>query len=226
MAAHSPGPALGAGTLTIYAIEGRGRRCHQVSAAYSERMAALIAWLPIVRVDDLVKGGAKRRRLRRSSTLDKIINTNRVLSKRSRPLSRRYCMCLTQTWRLLFILAVTVFCAAAAPAHAQSYPSRPITIVVPYPAGGVTDNLVRLLAERMKTSLGQSIVIENIGGGGGTIGVDRVSRAAPDGYTLVLGNSETMVFAPVTMAIAYNALTDFEPVALLPSYPFLLVTTN
>ena len=70
--------------------------------------------------------------------------------------------------------------------------TRPITIVVPYPAGGVTDNLVRLLAERMKSSLGQSIVIENIGGGGGTIGVDRVSRAAPDGYTLVLGNSETM----------------------------------
>ena len=64
-------------------------------------------------------------------------------------------------------------------------------------------------------------MIENIGGGGGTIGVDRVSRAAPDGYTLVLGNSETMVFAPVTMAISYNALTDFEPVALLPSYPFL-----
>ena len=97
---------------------------------------------------------------------------------------------------------------------------------MPYPAGGVTDNLVRLLAERMKNSLGQSIVVENIGGGGGTIGVDRVSRAAPDGYTLVLGNSESMVFAPVTMAISYNALTDFEPVALLPSYPFLLVTTN
>src|ERR1700726_5145547 len=78
----------------------------------------------------------------------------------------------------------------------------------------------------MKNSLGEAIVIENIGGGGGTIGVDRVSRAAPDGYTLVLGNRESMVFAPVTMAISYNALTDFEPVALLPSYPFLLVTTN
>ncbi len=129
-------------------------------------------------------------------------------------------------YRLLFAIAVTVVGCAAVSVHAENFPSRPITIVVPYPAGGVTDNLVRLLAERMKTSLGQSIVIENIGGGGGTIGVDRVSRAAPDGYTLVLGNSETMVFAPVTMAIAYNALTDFEPVALLPSYPFLLVTTN
>jgi tripartite-type tricarboxylate transporter receptor subunit TctC len=135
-------------------------------------------------------------------------------------------MYLIATCRLLFAIALTLLCSAAAPAHAETFPSRPITIVVPYPAGGVTDNLVRLLAERMKASLGQSIVVENIGGGGGTIGVDRVSRAAPDGYTLVLGNSETMVFAPVTMAISYNALTDFAPVALLPSYPFLLVTTN
>ena len=135
-------------------------------------------------------------------------------------------MKLISTYRLLLVVTLTLFFGAVGSARAQSYPSRPITIVVPYPAGGVTDNLVRLLAERMKTSLGQSIVIENIGGGGGTIGVDRVSRAAPDGYTLVLGNSESMVFAPVTMAISYNALTDFEPVALLPSYPFLLVTTN
>src|ERR1700734_2630385 len=149
-----------------------------------------------------------------------------MLSKRSRPLSRRSNMNLPPIYRLLFAIAVTVVGCAAVSVHAENFPSRPITIVVPYPAGGVIDNLVRLLAERMKASLGQSIVIENIGGGGGTIGVDRVSRAAPDGYTLVLGNSETMVFAPVTMAIAYNALTDFEPVALLPSYPFLLVTTN
>src|SRR5580693_1281556 len=138
----------------------------------------------------------------------------------------RWGLTMIRNWRLLVAAALLGCCGAAAQAHAQSYPSRPITIVVPYPAGGVTDNLVRLLAERMKNSLGQSIVIENIGGGGGTIGVDRVSRAAPDGYTLVLGNSESMVFAPVTMAISYNALTDFEPVALLPSYPFLLVTTN
>ena len=97
---------------------------------------------------------------------------------------------MIRNWRLLLAAALLACCGAAGPAHAQSFPSRPITIVVPYPAGGVTDNLVRLLAERMKNSLGQSIVIENIGGGGGTIGVDRVSRAAPDGYTLVLGNSE------------------------------------
>jgi tripartite-type tricarboxylate transporter receptor subunit TctC len=128
--------------------------------------------------------------------------------------------------RLLLAAAFMTLCGAAGPALAQAYPTRPITVVVPYPPGGVSDNLVRLLGERMKASLGQSIVIENIGGAGGTIGVDRVAHAAPDGYTLVFGNSETMVLAPVTMAIAYNALIDFEPVALLPSYPFLLVSTN
>ena len=134
-------------------------------------------------------------------------------------------MCLIQAWRLLLTALLAILCAAG-PAHAQSFPSRPITIVVPYPAGGVTDNLVRLLAERMKNSLGQSIVIENIGGGGGTIGVDRVSRSAPDGYTLVLGNSETMVFAPVTMAISYNALPISSRWRSCQGYPFLLVSTN
>jgi tripartite-type tricarboxylate transporter receptor subunit TctC len=135
-------------------------------------------------------------------------------------------MNLSAIYRLLFVFAAATIVLVAESARAETFPSRPITIVVPYPAGGVTDNLVRLLAERMKTTLGQPVVIENIGGGGGTIGVDRVSRAAPDGYTLVLGNSETMVFASVTMKISYNALTDFAPVALLPSYPFLMVTTN
>jgi tripartite-type tricarboxylate transporter receptor subunit TctC len=126
--------------------------------------------------------------------------------------------------KLLF--AAALFAACAGVAHADVYPSRPITIVVPYPAGGVTDNLVRLLAERMKTSLGQPIVTENMGGASGTIGAARVARAEPDGYTLLLGNSEAFVLTPATMSLPYNPSTDFEPVALLPSYPFLLVSTN
>ena len=85
----------------------------------------------------------------------------------------RWRLTMICNWRLLLAAALLACCGAAGPAHAQSYPSRPITIVVPYPAGGVTDNLVRLLAERMKNSLGQSIVVENIGGAAGTIGVDR-----------------------------------------------------
>jgi tripartite-type tricarboxylate transporter receptor subunit TctC len=122
-------------------------------------------------------------------------------------------------------LGLMLACVASA-ASAQTFPARPVTVVVPYPAGGVTDGLVRLLAERTKTSLGQTVVVENVGGAGGTIGVGRVARAAPDGYTLALGNAETMVFAAATMAIPYNVHTDFEPVALLPSYPFLIVSAN
>jgi tripartite-type tricarboxylate transporter receptor subunit TctC len=123
-------------------------------------------------------------------------------------------------------LALILSAICADLALAQSFPARPISIVVPYPAGGVTDGLVRMLGERMKASLGQTILTENVGGAGGTIGVGRVARAAPDGYTLALGNAETMVFAAATMSIPYNVMTDFEPVALLPSYPFLIVTTN
>jgi tripartite-type tricarboxylate transporter receptor subunit TctC len=128
--------------------------------------------------------------------------------------------------RLLLAAALATFWNAAERAAAETFPSRPITIVVPYPAGGVTDALVRLLGDRMKDTLGQPIVIENQSGGAGTIGVGRVTRTAPDGYTLVLGNVETTVLAAKTMTISYDVVADLEPVALLPSYPFLLVTTN
>jgi tripartite-type tricarboxylate transporter receptor subunit TctC len=130
------------------------------------------------------------------------------------------------TARLLLAAALAASIGAVEHAIADTFPSRPITIVVPYPAGGVTDALVRLLGDRMKDTLGQPIVIENQSGGAGTIGVGRVTRAAPDGYTLVLGNVETTVLAAKTMTIPYDVVADLEPVALLPSYPFLLVTTN
>jgi tripartite-type tricarboxylate transporter receptor subunit TctC len=125
-------------------------------------------------------------------------------------------------------LAVLLVAAlnGVAPAQAQSYPARPISIVVPYPAGGVTDALVRMLAERMKTALGAPVITENMGGASGTVGAAHVARAAPDGYTLLLGNSEAFVLTPVTMKLPYDPSTDFTPVALLPSYPFILVSTN
>ena len=135
-------------------------------------------------------------------------------------------MKLISTYRLLLAVTLTLLVGTVGFAHAQSFPSRPITIVVPYPAGGVTDNLVRLLADHMKNTLGQPVVVENIGGAAGTIGVERVTHATPDGYTLALGNIETMVFVPITMKISYNPFTDLDPVALLPSYPFILVSTN
>jgi tripartite-type tricarboxylate transporter receptor subunit TctC len=125
-----------------------------------------------------------------------------------------------------FAFAIVLLLGAAFHAHAETYPSRPITIVVPYPAGGVTDNLVRLIADRMKTMLGQPVITENVSGASGTIGTARVARSDPDGYTLLLGNSEAFVATPATMVLPYDPSVDFAPVVLLPSYPFLLVTTN
>jgi tripartite-type tricarboxylate transporter receptor subunit TctC len=122
--------------------------------------------------------------------------------------------------------AVLATVIGAAAAQAQSYPTRPISIVVPYPAGGVTDTVVRLLTERMRTSLGQPIVTENMGGASGTVGAAHVARATPDGYTLLLGNSEAFVLTPATMKLPYDPATAFAPIALLPSYPFILVSTN
>jgi tripartite-type tricarboxylate transporter receptor subunit TctC len=137
-------------------------------------------------------------------------------------------MKLSSKLPLLPLLAFLVgLIGATLPAGAQSYPSRPISIIVPYPAGGVTDTLVRLVAERMREQLGQPVLTENMSGGSGTIGAARVARAAPDGYTLLLGNSEAFVLTPATMSsLPYDPVKAFAPIAMLPTYPFILVTTN
>jgi tripartite-type tricarboxylate transporter receptor subunit TctC len=126
---------------------------------------------------------------------------------------------------IVALLALSTFAAGAACAQ-ETYPARPITMVVPYPPGGVTDTLARLLAEHMRTRLNQSIVVENLGGAGGSVGVGRVARAAPDGYTIVLANSETHVLNPVVQTLDYDVVKNFAPVVLLPAYPFLLVSNN
>ena len=127
----------------------------------------------------------------------------------------------------LLLLAIAFATGATvAPAAAQTYPTRPINMIVPYPAGGVTDGLARLVAEHMKTSLGQPVIVENVGGAGGSIGAGRVARAAPDGYTLLLGNAETHVFNAAAQTLQYDVVKDFEPIALMPTYPFILVTSN
>jgi tripartite-type tricarboxylate transporter receptor subunit TctC len=113
--------------------------------------------------------------------------------------------------------------AGIAGAAAQTYPSRPITLIVPFPAGGSTDAVGRVVAERMRASLGQPIVIENVGGAGGSIGVGRVARAAPDGYTLDVGQWDTHVANGATFPLAYDLMKDFEPVALISSNPFLVL---
>jgi len=108
----------------------------------------------------------------------------------------------------------------------QAYPTRPITMVVPFPAGGPTDTVGRIVAERMRVSLGQPIIIENVTGAGGTIGVGRVARAVPDGYTVSVGFLGTHVLNGAIYPLQYDVLNDFEPVALLASNPQLIVAKN
>ena len=119
-------------------------------------------------------------------------------------------------WLIPAVMAALVFAFASAAASADAYPTKPITIVVPFAPGGATDVLPRLFAERLQAELGQPIVIENIGGAGGTIGLQRVARAAPDGYTIVCGNWTTFVSNGAIMKTSYDVVTDFEPVILLP----------
>jgi tripartite-type tricarboxylate transporter receptor subunit TctC len=118
--------------------------------------------------------------------------------------------------------------AAALPAvsriaWAQAYPTRPITIVVPYPAGGPTDTLTRILAEHVRISLDQPVIIENVSGAGGSIGVGRVARAAPDGYTVSIGHWATHVLNGASYQLQYDVVNDFEPVSLLADTPQWIV---
>ena len=106
-------------------------------------------------------------------------------------------------------------------ASAETYPSRPITMIVPFPPGGLSDVVGRILAEGMRTSLGQTVVIENIGGATGSIGTGRVARAEPDGYTLVLGIWNTHVGNGAVYPLQYDIVNDFEPIAFLADAPLL-----
>ncbi len=119
------------------------------------------------------------------------------------------------------LAALSVFFAAAA--HAQTYPSRPVTLIVPYPAGGPSDVLARVLAERLRPALGQPVVIENVSGAGGALGTQRVARSAPDGYMLALGHVQTHVINGATQNLSYDLVTDFEPVTLIADTPQWLV---
>ena len=121
--------------------------------------------------------------------------------------------------RLLTVIAHMIcFCVGAA--QAQPYPSRPITIVVALPAGGAVDALARIIAEPMRSTLGQPIIIENLGGAGGTLAVGRVVRSAPDGYTLGLGTVGQYVISGAVYTLPFDMLADLTPVAPLPSVPY------
>lgn len=129
--------------------------------------------------------------------------------------------------RVLGFLATTAgFLATARTGRAQAYPARPITMIVPYAAGGPTDTVARTVADRMRGELGQPIVIENIAGAAGSIGLGRVARAAPDGYTIDVGNWSAHVVNGAIYNLPYDLRADFAPVALLAQAPQLVLVSK
>jgi len=121
------------------------------------------------------------------------------------------------------VVAFAAILGSIGSAKAQVYPSRPVTIVVPLAAGGPTDTIGRIVAERMRASLGQPLIIENVTGAAGSIGVGRVARATPDGYTISIGQWGTHVVNGAIYALQYDLLRDFEPISLIASNPWLVV---
>ena len=123
--------------------------------------------------------------------------------------------------KLIVAMAVAAF-AGISGAQAQSFPSRPITLIVPFPPGGSTDVVARIMAEQMRPLLGQPVIIENVGGAGGSIAVGRLARAAPDGYTIDIGQWDTHV-GSIIYRLNYDLQKDFEPIGLLTVNPQLMV---
>ena len=124
---------------------------------------------------------------------------------------------------LAFFVALSAFCGNA---FADKFPTHPITIVVPFSAGGPSDAMMRILAERMKTTLGETILVENTTGAGGSIGVGRVVHSPPDGYTVGFGHLATHVANGAIYKLGYDLVNDLEPVVLLPSNPMVIVSKN
>ena len=127
---------------------------------------------------------------------------------------------------LLAATAAIAVVTGAINAAAQTYPNKSVTIIVPFAAGGPSDALARIIGDRMKATLGQSFVVENITGAAGSIGVGRAVRAAPDGYTISFGHLGTHVANGAIYPLPYDMLTDLEPVVLLPSNPMVVVSTT
>jgi tripartite-type tricarboxylate transporter receptor subunit TctC len=125
--------------------------------------------------------------------------------------------------KLLLALACAAIVLAPAAAWAQAYPSRPITLIAPFPAGGPLDVIARIIAEPMRVALGQPVIVENMPGAGGNLGVGRLARAAPDGYTIGIGQWSTHVVNPITYNLPYHVINDFEPIALLANTPQIII---
>jgi tripartite-type tricarboxylate transporter receptor subunit TctC len=125
---------------------------------------------------------------------------------------------------LRWLLAGALAFLSLAVARADDYPNRPITVIVPFPAGGPTDAVIRNLGERMRVSLGQPLIVEYVTGAGGTVGTARAAKAAPDGYTIICGHVGTHVTNGAVYSLPFDLVKDFAQVALLPRNPYLIVT--
>jgi tripartite-type tricarboxylate transporter receptor subunit TctC len=128
--------------------------------------------------------------------------------------------------RRIVLAALLATLAFSGSAFAQNFPSRPLTIIVPFSAGGPSDAMARILAERMKVSLGEAVLVENVTGAGGSVGVGRAVRSPPDGYTISFGHLGTHVANGAVYKLGYDLVADLEPVALLPSNPMIIVSKN
>jgi len=125
-----------------------------------------------------------------------------------------------------FVVAALAVLAFGGAASAQNYPSRPVTLIVPFSAGGPSDVMARILAERMKVALGETVLIENVTGAGGSIGTGRAVRSPPDGYTVSFGHLGTHVANGAIYKLSYDLVADLDPVVLLPSNTMIVVTKN
>ena len=131
---------------------------------------------------------------------------------------------MNQSRRSTFVAACVAALFATSAAVAQTYPSRPVTMIVPASAGGPTDAIARVLAERMGAALGQTVLIDNVAGAGGSIGVGKVARSAPDGYTLGIGQWSHYVLNGATFQLQYDLVADFVPVGMVVTGPLVLVS--
>ena len=122
-----------------------------------------------------------------------------------------------------FSLVFAALAAFAAQSFGQGYPARTITVVVPFAAGGPTDTIARLMAERMGRALGQTMVVENVTGAGGSIAVNKVARATPDGYMMGIGHIGTHVIVEAIQPVQFDVLKDLAPVGMLCTNPQLLI---